>query len=227
MNTFEIVCMVIGAAGTILAGVWFIVNKAQKMAVNDYRLGNMENDAYSLKTDVANLKVDVASLKVDTVNLKQRVSLLQDDMRDVKADISAIKSILMHKFPNAAEEFSMKKSPRVLNEKGKMVFEQIGGEKFLRENKDFLFAKISERNPKTELDVENAAYVACTAFTENDIFNGLKDYVYNAPSLTLTEEDGSTKRYDLTMGDVGFILSIPLRDMFLKEVFNKKEETAN
>jgi hypothetical protein len=214
MNTIEIICTVIGAVGVILTGVWFIVQKAQKMAVNDYRLDNMENDVSGLKADVSNLKTDVAVLKTD-------VSLLKNDMSEVKTDISAIKTVLIKKFPNAAEVFSMKKSPRRLNELGEKVFSQINGEKFLQDNKEFFFSKIEERNPKTALDVEDAANIACSAFTDNDMFNDIKDFVYNAPSLTIPGENGENRRYDLTLGDVCYILSLPLRDMYLEEKFKK------
>lgn len=214
MNTIEIICTVVGAVGSVLAGVWFIVQKAQKVAVNDYRLGNMEKDVSELKSDTSNLKTDVTVLKND-------VSLLKADMSDMKADISAIKTVLIKKFPNAAEVFSMKKSPRRLNELGEKVFAQINGGKFLNDNKDFFFSKIDERKPKTALDVEEAANIACSAYTDNDMFNYIKDFVYNAPSLTIPDEEGKDRRYDLTLGDVCYILSLPLRDMYLEERFNK------
>lgn len=214
MNTIEIICTVIGAIASILAGVWFIVQKAQKMAVNEYRLNNMEKDVSGLKSDVAILKTDVSTLKTD-------VSLLKNDMSEVKANISAIKTVLIKKFPSAAEVFSMKKSPRRLNELGEKVFAQINGEKFLKDNKEFFFSKIDERNPKTALDVEEAANIACSAFTDNEMFNYIKDFVYNAPSLSIPGENGESKRYDISLGDVCYILSIPLRDMYLEEKFKK------
>lgn len=208
MNTIEIICTVIGAIAVILGGVWWIVQQAQKLAVNDYRLNKMESDVSTLKSDVSMLKSDVSSLKLD--------------MADMKADISGIKSVLIQKFPNAAEVFSMKKSPRVLNELGEKVFAQINGKQFLEDNKQFFFSKINERKPKTALDVENAANIACSAYTDSDIFNNIKDFVYNAPSIMIPGDNGKERSYDITLGDICFILSIPLRDMYLKEVFNKK-----
>lgn len=216
MNTIEILCTVVAAVATILGGVWWIVRQAQKLAVNDYRLNKMESDVSSLKNDVSLLKSDVSSLKND-------VSLLKLDMADMKADISGIKSVLIQKFPNAAEVFCMKKSPRVLNELGEKIFNQINGKQFLEDNKKFFFSKIDERKPKTALDVEYAANVACSANTDNDIFNDIKDFVYNAPSIMIPGDNGKERPYDITLGDICFILSIPLRDMYLEEVFNKKD----
>lgn len=217
MTTIEILGTVIAAVATILGGVWWIVRQAQKLAINDYRLNKVESDVSTLKSDVSTLKTDVSILKND-------VSLLKTDLAEVKADISGIKSVLIKKFPNAAEVFSMKKSPRVLNELGEKVFAQINGQKFLTENKEFFFSKIDERKPKTALDVETDANIVCSSYTDNDIFNDIKDFVYNAPSIMIPTDDGKEKRYDITLGDVCFILSIPLRDMYLKEVFDKNKE---
>lgn len=235
MDKIEILCTVIGTGITIimaiLSGVWFIVRKAQKMAVDDFRLNNMENDVSDLKTnmsnmkedvsylksDVSNLKSDVSNLKEDVSNLKKNVSLLKTDILEVKSDVSTIKAVLIQKFPNAAIIMSMKKSPRILNETGKWVFNEVNGEDFLQNNKDFFFSKIDAMKPQTALDVESAANYACAGYTDNSIFNDIKMFVYNAPAIKIKDEEGKERSYELTLGDVCFALSIPLRDMYLKE----------
>ena len=143
------------------------------------------------------------------------VDKLKDDVSDIKEDISAIKAVLIQKFPNAAAVFSMKKSPRKLNELGEELFKRVNGAKFLETHKDFFFSKIDGMKPKTALDVENAANFACAGFTDNEIFNGIKNFVYNAPSITIKNEQGEDKPYDITLGDVSFVLSLPLRDLYL------------
>lgn len=51
MDNIEIISAVIGTGvaiiASILSGVWFIVKKAQRMAVNDYRLNNMIGEGAS------------------------------------------------------------------------------------------------------------------------------------------------------------------------------------
>lgn len=153
--------------------------------------------------------------------LSSDIKQIKQDFDSIKEDLTAIKVVMVQKFPNSANVFSVKKSPRRLNELGEKIFSQINGKDFLNEHKDFFFSKIDELNPKTELDVENAANFACSGFTDNDIFNELKDFVYNAPSLTIQDENKENKSYDITLGDVCYILSLPLRDMYLKEKFNK------
>lgn len=183
----EIICTIIGTAATILPGIWLIIRKLQKSAVDDYRLGKMEND----------------------------VSQLARDMKDVKTDLVAVKTVLIQKHPKVTAMMTQKKSPRTLNETGKRVVEQVNGIQFLTENKDFFFEKIQAMKPKTALDVENAARFACLGYTDNDMFNGIKLYVYNAPSLKIRSKEGKEMSYDLSLPDVCYALSIPLRDMYL------------
>lgn len=145
------------------------------------------------------------------------ISTLKQDLKDIKSDIVTIKSLLVIKHKNAADLFSMKNSPRKLNENGEKLFSDIRGNDFLHENKDFLFAKIDEQQPKTALDVETAANFVCTANTDNEIFNRLKNYVYNSPTYTIKDKEGNERQYDIALSDICFVLSLPLRDMYLKE----------
>lgn len=152
----------------------------------------------------------------DCKNKNESIDKLLTGISEIKEDIIAIKSVLIQKYPNAAAIFSMKKSPRRLNEYGEWLFDQIHGKEFLQKNKGFLFEKIDSMKPKTALDVEMAANMACSGYTDNDIFNELKDFVYNAPSITIKNEQGEDKPYDITLGDVSFVLSLPLRDLYLE-----------
>lgn len=150
-------------------------------------------------------------------NHEKKTKELEDAIIEIKEDIAVIRSVIVQKYPTSASIFSMKKSPRKLNETGEWLFAQVQGADFLRTNKDFLFGKINEEKPMTALDVENAANLACGSSTGEPIFSDIKGYVYNAPSIEITDHDGNKRKYDITLGDVCFVLSIPLRDMYLKE----------
>ena len=119
------------------------------------------------------------------------------------------------KYPTAAPVFSQKMSPRKLNEAGMKLLEDIGGAAFLSENKNVLVACIDERNPKTALDVEEAALLVLYDHLDDDMFNDMKKWVYNSPSRKLMI-DGVERDYIVTMNDVCFVLSLPLRDMYLE-----------
>lgn len=112
--------------------------------------------------------------------------------------------------------FSEKHSPRRLNEQGQRLFDDVGGTRFLDDNQEFLFSKLDEKQPKTALDVENMALMILNLNAENDIFNVLKNWVYNAPSRQVTNTKGDTVMYDVTLKDVFFVLSLDLRDRYLR-----------
>ena len=146
-----------------------------------------------------------------------RMSELEKTMTDIREDLALIKSVIVQKYPTSANVFSVKKSPRKLNDKGEWLFEQVKGKDFLEKNKDFLFGKMDEVHPTTALDVENAAHIACSGSTAEPMFSEIKSFVYNAPSIEIHDQDTGSRKYDITLGDDCFVISLPLRDMYLSE----------
>lgn len=133
----------------------------------------------------------------------------------IKEDLAVIRTYLTTKYPTAAPVFSQKMSPRSLNDAGKKLLEDIGGSAFLSENKDVLVACIDEKKPKTALDVEEAALLVLYDHLDDDMFIGMKKWVYSSPSRKVMI-DGIERDYTVTMNDVCFVLSLPLRDIYLE-----------
>ena len=127
-------------------------------------------------------------------------------------DITKMKSILVQKYPAYLGVFSIKASPRKLNDLGTKLYADINGGEFLAKNKSTLFAFITNSAPRVPLDVEQAALLACTSMVSTPAFNGMKNYVHNAAAIELP--DG--KKYDISLSDICFVLSLPLRDMYLE-----------
>lgn len=50
---------------------------------------------------------------------------------------------------------------------------------------------------------------------DQDIFNGLKRWVYNSPSWKISI-NGEERDYSITMNDICFVISIKLRDAYLR-----------
>jgi hypothetical protein len=146
-------------------------------------------------------------------NLERTTKSTNEIVTDMKATLTKISNWVMKKDTNMIDSFSQKQSPRTLNELGMKLFNDIGGNEFLKENKDSLFKFITESNPLAELDVEQAAYSAFLPLIPTPVFNKIKDFVYNSPSIEVA--DG--KKREISLNDICFILSIPLRDMYLKE----------
>lgn len=139
----------------------------------------------------------------------ETLNALNHRLSEVSKSIAALKG--------SGKKFAVKNSPRKLNGLGERVYREIEGEAFLEAHGARLAGMIAERKPKTAYDVERYATEACLRISDDDIFNGMKDFVYNAPSYKVEGEDGKEHPYDLTLEDVCFILSIPLRDRYLKE----------
>lgn len=194
----------IGTAVTIivavLGGVWFMFTKT-------FHLGRISQRFENLDKRTRNADCDTHSKDIKEV--KTLISSHDDD-------IKTIKDFLLMTNKKASVLFSVKNSPRQLNEIGNKVFADMKGENFLNQNKEYLFSQIDGYNPKTALDVENAAHAVCITSVDNEIFNGLKNFVYNSPSYKIIDREGNEKLYDLAMSDICFILSLPLRDMYLK-----------
>nr|DAK82008.1 MAG TPA: hypothetical protein [Caudoviricetes sp.] len=200
MTILEAIGIGVGAVATVLAGVWFIVNKAFGVGRFSHRMEEVDKRTSHAACDMH----------------ERAIGDIKDDIRIVKADVESIKSLLVMKHKEAASVFSIKHSPRQLNEAGRRLFAEIGGRRFLEEHRAFLFSAIEGYAPKTALDVENAAHGACLACADKDIFNGFKDFIYNSPSYIIKDANGEERRYDLSIPDICFVLSLPLRDMYLK-----------
>lgn len=229
MVTIEIIGACVGIVATVLGGVWFIVNKAFGVGRFSHRIDEVDKrtvnaacdlhgrDIDAMKSDVRTIRTDVATINAAVESHGKDIDTVNDNIRTMRSDIVAIKSLLTMKHKDAASLFSIKNSPRQLNGIGKQVMNDMKGAEFLEAHKDFFFSLIDAYKPKTALDVENVAHAVCVASTDNDMFNGLKNFVYNSPSYMIKDASGQERPYDLSLPDVCFILSLPLRDMYLKE----------
>lgn len=196
MTTIEIICTVIGAVATVLGGMYYLFVFVLQLGKDREHRINFEN-ATKEGLDQINKRLD----KVCDTVLEHTTALVE------------IYAILGRKYPKRRKLFMQKHSPYRLTELGKKICDEVQGEKFLQDNKDVLFEYIDEHKPLTRLDVEELAAQALFRQTSKPIFNYIKDYVYEAPSYK--DVDGEMSK--LTIGDICFILSIPLRDMYLKE----------
>lgn len=196
MGTIEIICTVIGAIGTTLGGMYFILNYAFLKGRDKEHLINFEK-----------------STKDSLTKINNSLEKICDTVQEHTLALVEIYSILGRKYPKRRETFMQKNSPYKLTEFGQKIYNEVNGEQFLNDNKEVLFTYIDERKPLTRLDVEELAAQALFMQTSKPIFNYIKDYVYEAPAY----KDADGKTSELTVGDICFILSIPLRDMYLKE----------
>lgn len=105
-------------------------------------------------------------------------------------------------------------SKRVLNKEGESIFTDCNGAEFLKQYGEELLSLIEERKPATALDVEIMAHQILFLQVNTEKFNDLKKWVYESPNRKMIV-DGVEKEYSVSIGDICFVLSIPLRDMYL------------
>ncbi len=181
-------------------------------AILSYLLNAAPEIALALIIGFIAWKVSKRLTKTDShfTKIDDAISGLQKDVTDIKNDLSDVQLFITSKYPTALGMFVTKNSPLALNEFGKKLYEECGGKSFLEANQVLLLKKIEEKYPKTALDVETYAKEVLFSLTQNDIFNTIKVWVYNSPAWKIGDKD-----YTITLGDVCFVLSIPLRDKYL------------
>ena len=145
------------------------------------------------------------------------------DVKDLTKDVISIKSFLSTKYKEDIDLVSLKNSPTKLSDLGNQILEEINGNNFINDNKEWLISRLEEEKPRTALDVENSAFIVFVNFCNNEKFDGIKNFIYNSPEYNVKDNKGCDRKYNLSLMDVCFILSIPLRDMYLEshpEIFD-------
>lgn len=232
MGTTEIICTVIGAVATILGGMYYLFVFVLQLGKDKEHLANFEKTTLSEfakinnRFDDVNHRMDKQETETKTAIAKledkfdkrlekfdKQLEKIRDTVQEHTMALVEIYGTLGRQYPETSESFVQKKSPRKLTELGEKVYNEVDGEKFLNDNKAILFEYIDERKPLTRLDVEELAMQALIRQTSKPVFNYIKDYVYEAPAY----KDVKGQMAEITIGDICYILSIPLRDMYLKE----------
>jgi hypothetical protein len=176
------------------------------------------HDKYFEKIDKRFSDVDKRFADVNT-NIKD----ITRDVKDLTRDVISIKSFLSTKYKEDIDLVSLKNSPTKLSDFGNQILEEINGIEFINDNKECLISRLDEEKPRTALDVENSAFIVFVNFCNNEKFDGIKNFIYNSPEYNVKDNKGCDRKYNLSLIDVCFILSIPLRDMYLEphpEIFN-------
>lgn len=153
--------------------------------------------------------------------IEKSVGVLPCDSRgklleEIKESLAVIRTYITTTDPKRASIFSQKASPRKLNTAGNQLLDSCAGIVFIENNKTLLFEWLDKKNPKTALDVEKSALEILIENIDNDIFNSLKNWVYNSPSMKVTV-DGEAKELAVSLQDVCFVISLPLRDAYLQK----------
>ena len=176
------------------------------------------HDKYFEKIDKRFSDVDKRFADVDKrfADVNTNIKDITRDVKDLTRDVISIKSFLSTKYKEDIDLVSLKNSPTKLSDFGNQILEEINGIEFINDNKECLISRLDEEKPRTALDVENSAFIVFVNFCNNEKFDGIKNFIYNSPEYNVKDNKGCDRKYNLSLIDVCFILSIPLRDMYLE-----------
>ena len=195
----------------------------KRFADVDKRFADVNTNIKDITRDVKDLTGDVKDLTSDVKGLTVKVKDLTGEVKDLTRDVISIKSFLSTKYKEDIDLVSLKNSPTKLSDFGNQILEEINGIEFINDNKECLISRLDEEKPRTALDVENSAFIVFVNFCNNEKFDDIKNFIYNSPEYNVKDNKGCDRKYNLSLIDVCFILSIPLRDMYLEshpEIFD-------
>ena len=99
-----------------------------------------------------------------------------------------------------------------LNRNGNIITEKFALDDFFHSNKNWLIGEVEKFNPKSALDVEMCSMAALRIASDDDRFIDLKYAIYFSPTLDLYASELISKKVEITLDDVLYVLSISLRD---------------
>lgn len=205
MDIIEVICTVIGAVGVILSGVWFIVTRATKQGIGEYRLSDVENKLSSLPCADHD-----ASLSIHTRNLEGLSGVLEEN----KNMLIELSKWAMKLDVDMIDRLAKKSSPLKMTEAGLYLFSKSGAEKALSNISDRLIALMDESELRTGYDIEQKALEVLLRATGDKAFDDVKDFIYNSPDTITIEETGESVRFNLYA--IVKLMSIKLRDMYIE-----------
>ena len=136
---------------------------------------------------------------------------------DINERLESVAKWVMRHDGSMIDSLSRKCSPRRLTEAGKELYSISGGRKTLEENLEYFLGEMEKRAPGTPYDVEDCALSVLLSSTAKPMFNGIKNYIYNAPDkLDLPDGRGGSVKVSLSLYSVVWVMSIELRDEYLK-----------
>lgn len=227
MGTIGIICTVIGTILAIIGGVSAAINYIFKKGMAKEHLANFEKtvliefakidqhfEGFEKTTERNFNRLEKQLNVVDERfnKIEKRLEDISDTVTNHTYTLMSIGSFLDNKFPKNKIKSYMKKSPRQLTETGKKMLDMVNGRQFLSDNKEQLFKIIDSYHPKTKLDVQNVSMMALLYYTTTDAFNNIKDIIYDMPEMETDEG-----KYEITLNDICFVMSLPLRDMYIIE----------
>lgn len=141
---WELIGIAVGIVATVLGGVWLIFRNIFGMGRFSQRVDELDNrtchaacDAHGKEID--SVKGEIKNVGENVIKMKSLCDAYDKDIDNVKIqlervndNLTKINSLLLLKYKEASKLFSMKNSPRKLNEFGEKVYADINGDDFFK-----------------------------------------------------------------------------------------------
>jgi hypothetical protein len=109
------------------------------------------------------------------------------------------------------------KGPIQLSELGERILIAIGGREFIDNNLALLVKEMDIQGIKTALDAQTYAPIIISKISNQDSFNGIKNYAFKNPFYKEKNSSGEEISIPLDMGTITNIMGIYLRDKYLEK----------
>lgn len=170
-------------------------------------------------TSVEDYKKKVDKLPCESHGSSLRsLSEIKDVVSSTNDIVTELSKWVMHTDNSMIDILAPKHSPRTMTPLGRKLFEISGAESTVDTNKDFFLNEIEKTIPKTAFDVEDNALEVLLKNLSNDIFQDIKNYIYNEPEIiSLKADNNDSARINLSLSIILRLMAIELRDLYLQK----------
>lgn len=136
---------------------------------------------------------------------------------DISNSIRKIEEWIIRRDVEAMSDLIRKCSPYQLTELGSILLEMSTGRACIDAHTERLIDKLENTNPKTAYDVEQNSLSVLSDLTSDEMFNSIKNFLYNSPQImTITTPEGDLTA-GLSMQRILMMMSIYLRDKYFQK----------
>jgi len=183
------------------------------------KVNNLPCDKHSEKLNsISSLSEKLDNLPCDKHN-EDILIVKQNSVKldDITSSIRKIEEWIMRRDVKAMDDLVRKCSPYALTDVGIILLSQSKAKECVDTNLDYLINLLELTNSKTAYDVEKNSLIVLTDIINEDIFNDIKDFVYNSPEYIEIETSDSSQMVEIDLNRILMIMSIYLRDKYFEK----------
>ena len=171
---------------------------------------------YRNKIESAEKKINSLPCDSHHQSIQEHASM-KSTLDSINDQVTEISRWIMHFDDRMIDTLSQKCSPRVMTALGRNLFDISGAKSAIDDNIGFLIGEVEKKSPMTPYDVESSSLDILLGNMAHPLFNEVKNYIYYQPEeVELTDSDGSKKKVRISLMSIIKLMSLELRDRYLK-----------